>query len=187
MLWVNSIIFLPWQVVIFPGRCLSVLLAGLLGDDTHSLRLGMRDGDARCFSLCLTLTGSKCTRINTHTCTGSLRASLNSTFGLSGEADVAVCSRSEIYSHARLGQTLRQVGPTLSKIYGSWDIVSCWLSIGHSDNEMEIGRASLEEQNRAEHFPLFLINHLAPQTIMLDLCHCLFTSLHSQGSCSACW
>ncbi len=61
---------------------------------------------------------------------------------------------------------------SLKWIYCSGDVVSCWLSVGHSDNEMEIGKASLEVQEKAEYIPQFSINHLALQTIMLDLCRC---------------
>ena len=38
---------------------------------------------------------------------------------------------------------------------------------------MEIGKASLEVQEKAEYIPQFSINHLALQTIMLDLCRLL--------------
>ena len=59
---------------------------------------------------------------------------------------------------------------SLNWIYCSWDVVSCWLSVGHGDNEMEIGKASFEVQEKAEYIPQFSINHLTLQTIILDLC-----------------
>lgn len=53
MMGVNSIILLLWQVVIFPGCRFNVLVAVNLGDDTHSLHLGMQDGAQNIFSPCL--------------------------------------------------------------------------------------------------------------------------------------
>lgn len=88
---------------------------------------------------------------------------MNFTFSPSDEYDMAMCNK---YKDKRFikpsaeANTQPSPAEAFKLIYGGGDIVSCWLSVGHSDNEMEIGKTRLKVQQRAAHTTLFLINPL---------------------------